>query len=80
MQVDQFTGGRFSAHRKFAYSYGDSAGISPDFPFHPFLSGTKIGTKIAELGNFKNVFVNRRVQNYFESGITSRKRLLIHPK
>ena len=38
-----------------AYSYGDSAGITPDFPFNPILLGTNYATNVA-VGkmNYKN--------------------------
>jgi hypothetical protein len=29
-----------------AYSYGDSAGFTPDFPFNPEHSGTNYGAKV----------------------------------
>jgi hypothetical protein len=36
------------------YSYGDSAGFTPDFPFNPgHIRGPKITTKVKEFGEGK---------------------------
>jgi len=45
-----------------AYSYGDSAGFTPDFPFNPPLGETKVGTKI---GNGDNISKSNKIFVWF---------------
>ena len=39
-----------------AYSYGDSAGITPDFPFNPPPGGTKTGTNLQARSSCSNYY------------------------
>jgi hypothetical protein len=44
-------------NRKGAYSYGDSAGFAPDFPFNPALAGTVCRCKYGRFGLRRKLFL-----------------------
>ncbi len=37
------------------YSYGDSAGFTPDFPFNPECSGTKFAANVGSFGDAQQI-------------------------
>jgi hypothetical protein len=45
-------------NRKGAYSYGDSAGFTPDFPFNPAIAGTVCGCKYGRFELRRKIYLS----------------------
>jgi hypothetical protein len=70
--VDRTVANLFDFHER-AYSYGDSAGIKPDFPFNPPPGGTKIPTKVKEWPLNSKEIISSGLQFFYEKFHTKGK-------